>query len=426
MGGGKLGVARLVPQLLDDPDVVPDGSGDREVVPDTGEEHGDTGRAQSRAAELEHDAGHGFRRRHLGEGDGHLVQASGAFGPSVRDRDRRDLVDEPLLERRRRRGLDAEGGRPHLLDELADVPLAKEPLLRWRLQREQSLGPAVLVDLVEGLEVRLAGIGGFGGEAQHEVGVIAPVVVGVHGLALDGLARVDEVVDDGLDELGEVRRHRLGRARRGTRGRQHELADEVVDVRLGADQQVGRDLAEGHGEPPLLGDRPRGVVGVVPRVEEVVAVELRTAAGLDGGPDLLAAFVQRRDAPGGREAADHRQAPPGHRGLRRHADDRRPALPVGHGDADAARAVARDAELAGPAAVQQRVRHELAGDELRRERDVRVELLYRPAHLAPRVGDLGGIFDVEQHGFRRAHGARSVLRGSSGLVARPPVGSLGR
>ena len=59
----------------------------------------------------------------------------------------------------------------------------------------------------------------------------------------------------GVDQLDEVRRQRGGRPGRRPRGGERELADHVVDVRLGSQQQIGRHLAEQHGVAALLLER---------------------------------------------------------------------------------------------------------------------------------------------------------------------------
>jgi hypothetical protein len=232
-----------------------------------------------------------------------------------------------------------------------------------RLERQQPGAGRPPVGLLERGQVALTGVGGGGGERQREVHLRLVALRRLQCLPLDGVARPAEAVDHRRDELRELDGDRRAGRRRGLVGGgrlEGELPDEVVDVGLGVEQQVGRHGTELHRVERL----DLVVVGVEQRLQLGERRDVQPVGGAlrELGPDDLAAPVVLVDTPRAGQRRHERQAAAGHGHTAAAGRDRQLRPSVGHLEAHPRGHLAQ-AQSHGRSAVQQGVRHQLGDDE---------------------------------------------------------------
>ena len=165
---------------------------------------------------------------------------------------------------------------------------------------------------------------------QSQLRPRAPGASGVHCLPLDRIPGVREIVHDRLHQVRQMLGHPVAVV--FVKCGQGELANEVVDVRLRSDEQVGRHVSEGDLEPGLERRQLIGQPGQSRILEDVLKLA-RVRRGLQLRPDDLAAAVRIAiDTPARCYRLDQSQAPARH--VRR-AEDRshgRTGVAVTNGD----------------------------------------------------------------------------------------------
>ena len=236
-------------------------------------------------------------------------------------------------------------------------------MLRWGFQRQQPTGTAVDVDLVERPDVVLGCLRGAGRQVEDQRGGGLPATVGVERLALDGEPSLGETVDDRAHQRRQVGRDLGRQPRPGAGRRKGQLADDVLDVGLGGEEQVGGDLAERDVVARLGGGVE--VELLVPHGEQLFFGDVggaRAAPAGDLRPDDLPVVLERR-SPAFGEASDETEPPPGQRLLGRPSEQRRKATPVTDLDPQTV-ADGHDLDAGAPPAMQHGVRHQLAQHEL--------------------------------------------------------------
>ena len=200
------------------------------------------------------------------------------------------------------------GGRVHLRGRLA--------LGIGRRDRRRRVGRRARRIVIRGLRRRCRRRGRFVAAARRqERGGLVPAEVrrGAHagrcaadqqrlrGHALGGAPRGRQ---QGQRQLGHGQvAHRLGRLAAGERVRGHRVAPRQVSVPEWISQTVpgtARVAASAEAHRPVLGQRPAGVVGDLPRVAVGIAEDARVPA-----PERLAAGTRDRAA-GGPRALEHR------------------------------------------------------------------------------------------------------------------------
>jgi hypothetical protein len=234
------------------------------------------GGVQHRRRALHQRRGDVLDRPRAGQRRRHLLQHGQAGGHVPAGRQDADLLGEALGEGGHPRGLLPRCRGTQLVDERLDVPAPEDPLHRRRLQGQQAGVAGVAVSGVQRCEVALTGRGRGLGQPQQQVRDQGAALGRLHRLALDLVAGVGELVLHGAHDGRELRRERDALV--GRRADHGELAHEVVDVRLGRQEQVGRHVAELDGETPVVLVRP----GLQQRVEVELRIVRRGLAARPG------------------------------------------------------------------------------------------------------------------------------------------------